>query len=256
MPPLRMTKRKYSVRLSTHAAHPAGITAPPGDHDYGAVFGRWKFFASVPRVAAVLLLLSSSSSSAQRNNRRRRTNDGGLRALSRSGIWIVPRGSSPSTLLFPSQSKAKRIFRGPLSLTTSKNTLDVTRTAAMHNAVRCNTVPYSTVSGIGPVQTQAERGNPQGKACILPGAYALSSGFECQSCIRWPGQEDAGDQESCLLWALGSLGCSDGRSGAPGAQWYNIRRWHNDLQCSTPVWSTVNCCAPTQHLGAICGGGR
>ena len=42
MPPLRMTKRKYSVRLSTHAAHPAGITAPPGDHDYGVVFGRVK----------------------------------------------------------------------------------------------------------------------------------------------------------------------------------------------------------------------
>ena len=55
---------------------------------------------------------------------------------------------------------------------------------------------------------------------------------------------------------LGSLGCSDGRSGAPGAQWYNLRRWDNDLQCTTPVWLTVKCCAPTPHLGALCGGRR
>jgi hypothetical protein len=26
---------------SIHAAHAAGITAPPGDHNYGAGFGRW-----------------------------------------------------------------------------------------------------------------------------------------------------------------------------------------------------------------------
>lgn len=103
LPPLRMTACKYlcSVRPSTHAAMLPALQrlleiTTTGLDLAGEIICVHPSGSCCAVVVVVVVV-------CQRNNRQRRTNDGGLRALSRSGIWIVPRGSSPTTLLFPSR---------------------------------------------------------------------------------------------------------------------------------------------------------